>query len=85
MPRQVNVFAARSNEIVHVVQREDARTLVADGEATWINSCRAVRLTKAIFDLRGASCSMNAGIIEANADGVPWATAIVAAMGEMPR
>lgn len=60
------------------ITRQEARELVAQGSAKWINRCRAIELLKRddrpkVHDL---SCIMPPKVTEAAADGKPWAIEI---------
>lgn len=62
----VPVFYPRSDTADASLSLEDARLLVREGHARWINRCRAIRLIKEGFDLRGLSCSLRPDIALGN-------------------
>jgi hypothetical protein len=59
----------------HYVTLEAALQMVKNGLASWINRSRAVRLTSLRKQVRGESCRMGPGTIEAYAAGSPVAAA----------
>ena len=54
----VPVFYPRSDAPGGNLNLEDARLLVHEGHACWINRCKAIRLLRREFDLRGLSCRL---------------------------
>jgi hypothetical protein len=54
-------------KVWRMVERDIAREMVANYEATWWNSCREVRLIAPAH--RGASCEPSQGLIERALDG----------------
>lgn len=53
----VPVFYPRSVISSGNVLLADARLLVREGHAQWINRCRAIRVLREGFDFRGLSCA----------------------------
>ena len=54
----VPVFRPHSKIPEGELNLEKARLLVREGHASWINRCKAIRLLRDRFDLRGLSCRL---------------------------
>jgi hypothetical protein len=54
----VPVFHPRSVRPNRDLSLEDARLLVREGHARWINRCSAIRILREGFDFRGLSCAL---------------------------
>lgn len=61
-----------------MVGREQAREIVSQGLATWIDSCRKIRLVRLNESLRDLSSRMGPSVVEACWAGRPWAQQISA-------
>lgn len=51
------VYFVRSATPEAEIDLDSARLLVRENHARWINRCKAIRLLRERFDLRGLSCS----------------------------
>lgn len=54
----VPVFYPRSASPSGSVTLDEARLLVREGHAGWVNRCKAIRLLREGYDLRGLSCAL---------------------------
>lgn len=55
---RVPVLNPRSVSLAAEISLDDARLLVREGHAKWINRCTAIRFLREGFDFRGLSCRL---------------------------